>query len=261
MWIPILIALGVVVGVIFITLLISFLVGRIKRMDSKEKFVHSLLPELDCGKCGKPSCEAFAKEVAGETADIVSCPYLAPENLIKAKAAIKKGYYNNNNLVACVRCKGGVDCKNKFTPTGDNECWSKDGLHSGHKECDVGCLGCGDCVKVCRFGALHINEKGVAEVDRAKCTGCGACTYVCPNNLIERLPVSQAVCSLCKNNHDKLNIGTICKVGCLGCGKCAKICPARAITMVDGLPKVDVNKCINCRKCVGACPNNCISRL
>ncbi len=257
----ILISLAVLVGAILIVLLISFLVSRTKRMDSKEKFIDSLLPGLDCGKCGKPSCQALAKEVAAETADIASCPFISANNLNKAKMSIKKGYYNNNNLVACVLCKGGKDCKNKFNYTGLDYCWSKESLHSGNKACEVGCLGCGDCVKVCRYHAISINSKGTAEVDRTKCTGCGACTYVCPNNLIVRLPVNQSVCCLCQNNIDKSEIGKLCKVGCISCGACAKVCPTRAISMVDGLPSVDTQKCIHCNRCVGVCPNSCISRL
>jgi ferredoxin len=125
----------------------------------------------------------------------------------------------------------------------------------------MGCLGCGDCVKVCRYGALFINKKGVAEVDREKCTGCGACTYACPNNLIVRQPMKQSVAVICKNNIDKMACPSKCKVGCTGCAMCAKICPVGAITLDNGLPVIDPDKCIGCNKCVGACPNNVISRL
>ncbi|MHA2405947.1 MAG: 4Fe-4S binding protein, partial [Candidatus Hermodarchaeia archaeon] len=44
------------------------------------------------------------------------------------------------------------------------------------------CTGCGLCVKVCPFDAMHlINEK--AEADE-KCTLCGACVKVCPVDAI-----------------------------------------------------------------------------
>ena len=180
----ILISVGIALAVLTVTLLISYVVSKTKRLNSKEKFIHNLLPELDCGKCGFATCEDFSKEVSNENVDIASCPYIQRANLTKVKRVIKKGYYNNSNLVACVKCKGGVDCKEKFDYAGQHYCWCKEELHSGNKECHVACLGCGDCVKVCRYGALFINKKGVAEVNREKCTGCGACTYVCPNNLI-----------------------------------------------------------------------------
>lgn len=40
------------------------------------------------------------------------------------------------------------------------------------------CIGCGACVAVCPFGALHM-ENDKAAVDD-KCTACGACLEVCP---------------------------------------------------------------------------------
>lgn len=257
----ILIAVGVVVGIIALTLLISFFINKSKKLNSKEKFIHGLLPELDCGKCGCPNCEAFAKEVGDEKQDISNCPYILKANLSKANRVIKKGYINNSNMIACVHCKGGKDCQNKFDYQGQEFCWCKDSLHSGNKACDFACLGCGDCVRVCRYNAIFINEKGVAEIDRAKCTGCGACTYVCPNDLIQRIPANQTVEIMCKNNVDKESVTGKCRVGCTGCGLCEKICPVGAIKMKNGLPEIDATKCISCNKCVGVCPNGTISRL
>ena len=257
----ILIAVGIAFGVVAITLLISHLVNRSKKLNSKERFIHDLLPELDCGKCGCPTCEAFSKEIANEEVEAARCPYIKQANLSKIQRVIKKGYYNNGNLVAFVKCKGGLDCKNKFEYKGPDCCWCKENLHSGDKACHKACLGCGDCVNVCRYGALFINEKGVAQVNRDKCTGCGACTYVCPNHLIIRIPVKQYVNVVCDNFRDKAAISNKCKVGCTSCGLCAKTCPVKAIKMKDGKPVIDSEKCISCDKCVGVCPNQVISRF
>ena len=41
---------------------------------------------------------------------------------------------------------------------------------------------------------------------------------------------------------------------CVGCGKCAAVCPAKAITMVNGRPKIDRSKCISCFCCGEFCP-------
>lgn len=257
----ILIAVGITAGTIAVLLVISEVVNRKKKLDSKERFIHDLLPELDCGKCGFSTCEEFAKDVAAEKSDISKCPYIHRANLTKIKRVIKKGYYNNSNMVAFVKCKGGEDCKQKFEYKGQNYCWCKESLHSGNKQCDKACLGCGDCVEACRFGAISINKKGVAVVDREKCTGCGACTHVCPNKLIERIPVSQTINVVCNNFDEGMAISNKCKVGCTSCGLCEKTCPANAITIKNGKPIIDKNKCINCNKCIGVCPNKCISRL
>ena len=34
--------------------------------------------------------------------------------------------------------------------------------------CSYGCIACGKCVESCKFGAIHLNEHGVAEVDEEK---------------------------------------------------------------------------------------------
>lgn len=257
----IVIALAIVLVVIGFTLLISFVVLKSKKLDSKERFIHSLLPELDCEKCGCGNCEQFAKEVAEEKRDISECPYILKANLSKAERIIKKGYVNNSNYIACVLCKGGKNCKDKYDYIGQEYCWTKDNLYSGHKACDHACLGCGDCIRACRYNAIFINENGVAEIDRTKCTGCGACTEACPNKLIVRIPANQSVNVLCSNFKEKVAIKNKCTVGCTGCGMCQKVCPADAITLEDGKPVIDPEKCIHCNKCIGACPNGTISRL
>ena len=50
-----------------------------------------------------------------------------------------------------------------------------------------------------------------------------------------------------------------CAFGCLGLGTCAKACPFGAISVVDGVAKVDETKCTACSKCVAACPKHIIS--
>lgn len=55
---------------------------------------------------------------------------------------------------------------------------------SGEQGCKDGCIGCKACVSKCKFGAISLNEYGVAEVDEEKCIGCGACVKVCPQKVI-----------------------------------------------------------------------------
>ncbi|MGG5461693.1 RnfABCDGE type electron transport complex subunit B [Clostridium sp. B9] len=49
-----------------------------------------------------------------------------------------------------------------------------------------------------------------------------------------------------------------CQYGCFGLGKCAEACKFGAISIVDGLAKIDSSKCVACKACVKACPQNLI---
>ena len=40
------------------------------------------------------------------------------------------------------------------------------------------CLGCGDCLDYCQFGALAL-EDFIARVDEELCMGCGVCSSKC----------------------------------------------------------------------------------
>lgn len=48
------------------------------------------------------------------------------------------------------------------------------------------CRGCAECVEMCPYGALSINERsGKVQVEAALCKGCGACCGECPVGAIE----------------------------------------------------------------------------
>ena len=46
------------------------------------------------------------------------------------------------------------------------------------------CVGCGDCVERCQFGALAVPDD-ICEVDYARCVGCGLCATACPTEALQ----------------------------------------------------------------------------
>ncbi len=50
-----------------------------------------------------------------------------------------------------------------------------------------------------------------------------------------------------------------CSYGCMGLGSCMSVCEYGAISVVDGVAKVDRELCVGCGKCAKVCPKGLIS--
>ena len=169
-------------------------------------------------------------------------------------------------MVAVVRCNG--SCENRPRTNsydGFPSCKVKAALYSGDTGCAFGCLGCGDCVAACQFGALSMDPvTGLPVVDGTKCTACGACTKACPRHIIELRNVgttpknTRRVYVACSNKEKGGVARKACKAACIGCGKCAKVCKFDAITVVDNLSYIDYSKCKACGQCFFECPTGAI---
>lgn len=70
-------------------------------------------------------------------------------------------------------------------------------MHSAGKPYveEEGCIGCGNCIRVCAHDAPSITNKKAA-IDHDKCVGCGRCIGVCPKD---------AVCAATDESNDVLN--------------------------------------------------------
>ncbi|MBE7052862.1 MAG: RnfABCDGE type electron transport complex subunit B [Ruminococcaceae bacterium] len=49
-----------------------------------------------------------------------------------------------------------------------------------------------------------------------------------------------------------------CEFGCMGLGSCVKVCSQNAITIENGVAKIDPEKCGGCGECKEVCPKNVI---
>ncbi len=73
-------------------------------------------------------------------------------------------------------------------------CSSHDRGKKVSKACEVGCIACKACVKVCPQEAI-VMEDNLAVIDLEKCDDCGKCAEKCPTNTIHRrnaIPTEQA---------------------------------------------------------------------
>lgn len=62
-------------------------------------------------------------------------------------------------------------------------CQNQDAARAAREVCMKACLGCGRCVKECKFEAIEVRD-GFAHIDLKKCTRCGDCAKVCPAGCI-----------------------------------------------------------------------------
>ena len=62
-------------------------------------------------------------------------------------------------------------------------CNNKDKGKDVKAVCSAGCIGCGICVKQCKFDAVTVTDN-VATIDYEKCKNCGLCASKCPVKII-----------------------------------------------------------------------------
>ena len=210
--------------------------------------------DINCGACGYAGCDDYAKAVAGGSAKPNLC---IPGGASTADQISEYLGVQSESTVpqkAVVRCSGTCEkCGDAEEYHGPATCAACAALYRGKKACSYGCMGYGDCVMVCKFGALSIVD-GVARVDESLCTGCGACAKACPNLIIGMVPVSSSVTVRCSSHDSGAVVRKVCSAGCIGCMMCTKVCPTGAITVTDFLASIDPDKCTNCGACAEKCP-------
>ena len=168
--------------------------------------------------------------------------------------------------VAVVRCNGNCEKRPRTNIyDGAASCAIEATLYGGETGCSYGCLGGGDCVSACAFGALSIDlRSGLPVVNEALCTACGACVKACPKGIIElrkKGMKGRRVYVGCVNKDKGARARKACASACIGCGKCQKTCSFDAITLQNNLAYIDADKCRLCRKCVEECPTGAILQV
>lgn len=230
------------------------------KKNEKEKRVIDALPGVNCGACGYPGCEAYARALATGETDITNLCVPGADAVSKVLSDILGvEYMDVVEKTAFIRCRG--DCNHnriKAEYRGISSCGAIKATFGGKDACTQGCLGGGDCAAVCPVDAICI-ENDIAHVDPRKCIGCGMCVKACPNKIITLFDGTERVGVTCSNTEKGAVTRKKCDIGCIACMKCQKICPTGAITVKDNLSRIDYGKCIRCGKCAEVCPVNCIN--
>ena len=246
--------------------LLLYLIAQKFRVEEDPRIdqVQEVLPGANCGGCGFAGCRALAEAcVKADTLDGLLCPVGGAPTMEKVGAILGLAAAAADPKVAVVRCNGTCEARPRTSEyDGVKSCRIQHNLYVGETACPFGCLGCGDCVAACQFGALSMDPvTGLPVVDEEKCTACGKCVKACPRNIIElrkKGPKGRRMVVLCVNKDKGAIARKACLSACIGCGKCQKECNFEAITVDSNLAYIDPEKCRLCRKCEAACPTGAI---
>ncbi len=228
------------------------------QVDPKVALILAKLPGSNCGACGKAGCAGFAEALKAGEALPAGCAVNTDEKRAEIAGILGIDFQAKVKTVAAVLCNGGKNAKDKFNYRGIKTCKAASLVFGGQKECAFGCLGFGDCVEVCPFGAMRMSELGVPEIDRIKCTSCGKCVKACPKKIISLLPAPRPYYVKCSSTDPGRVVTKVCKAGCIACARCEKACPHQAIKVRDNLARFDYELCKDAGKCAEACPTKVI---
>lgn len=211
------------------------------KVDPKVEAVLAALPGSNCGGCGYVGCSDYAEAVAAGKAEPTLC---APGG---SGASQKIGGILGVEVGDALPYRPVVHCSatweqrlGRFEYLGEHTCSSAN-LVPGVQGCTYGCLGIGDCVRACKYDAIHVVD-GLARVDYEKCIGCKACSKACPRKIITMVPFKsdRVLVVACSNLDFGPDVKKVCSTGCIGCKACSRKC--ELFTMNENLPVLNYDQ-------------------
>lgn len=231
---------------------------QLSRNEKKEALLEAL-PGANCGGCGFAGCAGYADYLLKAGADTGLCAVGGIACSREIASILGAEAVEPTPKVVVLHCQGTPEQTSpRYQYHGTQSCNAAHSLLGGPGSCTYGCLGFGDCVAVCAFGALSLHD-GIVRVDPIECTGCGACTKVCPKKILKLIPVTAGVEVFCSNEWPGGLTRKNCHIGCIGCGRCVKVCPTGAINLKGSLAAIDQSLCTNCHACVDVCPTKAVA--
>lgn len=153
--------------------------------DPRIEQVEEALLGANCGGCGYAGCSAAAEAVIAGKAGPDICVAGGFEIAQGVAEVLGMSVEEKEADISKPGCIYGFqEADLKYTYNGVFDCRAAMLLYGGSKECNIGCLGLGTCVRACPFGALTMGENNLPVVNKERCTGCGICAEICPKGII-----------------------------------------------------------------------------
>ena len=188
--------------------------------DPRIDEVEELLPHANCGACGTAGCRVFAEKLVAGEVQPGACTVNSPEmnQIIADHLGVELG--SQEKRVARLACAGGSNVARRHGDyQGVESCRAAALVAGGGKGCAWGCLGLGDCERICDFDAIVMDRHDLPEVIDDLCTACGDCVDICPRDLFSLQPSSHHLWVACKNLEKGEAAEAECVVACNGCGR------------------------------------------
>lgn len=251
----------VMLGVSLVLGFLIVIVSNFFQLSSNEKkeAILEALPGANCGGCGFAGCAGYADYLLKPGADTGLCAVGGIACSREIASILGTEAVEPTPKVVALHCQGTpTQTSPRYQYHGTKSCNAAHGLLGGPGSCTYGCLGFGDCIAVCAFGALSLQD-GIVHVDPTECTGCGTCVKICPKSILKLIPVTAGVEVFCSNEWPGGLTRKNCHIGCIGCGRCVKVCPTGAIRLKGSLASIDQSLCTNCHACVDVCPTKAVA--
>jgi RnfABCDGE-type electron transport complex B subunit len=149
-----------------------------------------------CRYDGAKNCAIIAQQYVGETGcsygcfGFLDCLEACPFNAIRINPESGLAEIVEDKCTSCGACvkvcpKGIIELRKKGPKSRRIfvSCINRNKGVIARKACSRACIGCGKCVKECKFEAITMN-RNVAYIDDVKCRLCRKCVTVCPTGSI-----------------------------------------------------------------------------
>lgn len=259
----ILIAFLVVLGIALVLGVALAVLSHLFAVPEDPRFaqMRACLPGANCGACGFNGCDGYAAALAEGGIKPTLCTPGGQQTADQLSKLLGVEAEPFEDRVAFVACNGHCGAAApKAVYDGVSTCQAAAMIYGGPNACRYGCLGFGDCARVCPNNAICMID-GIAHVDTSRCIGCRLCERTCPKQIIDMVHQDARTVVMCHNRDAGAAARKACQNACIGCKKCTKVCPHGAITVWDNLATIDYDKCQNCGACVEACPTGCLKSV